>query len=380
VIKNEWTESAMRLLQGVQQQLPPGSPSGLPMSVPKGSCPALLELGDTIGEGAVGTVLAASSIASMSKDFAVKMVRKDTATVKGELQDTHVTEQTIMWEVHVLQELGRHAHIVRVMDVVDLVDATYIVMSRVNGPELTTYLAACPGGRLEAPAATRIFSQLLLALDYAHAKGFLHCDVKPQNVRLNPACDHAVLTDWGYAERVGSMATLCKGTPAYAPPEQLTGYCCDTITGRRQFTPAVDVWSLGVTLFQLLSGELPFKGATFEELIRNVLQLNYRMPPQLPPEMAELVDSMLQVSPCDRASTKEMLASPAVRGSGVLPAHDALCAPCEAEPSLHAGARWMLLAGCLSAMVLAAQVMGGDAEEFELLAGEPGGQAGGRVS
>ena len=127
-----------------------------------------------------------------------------------------------------------------------VVDATYIIMQRVDGPELTEFLLSQPDGRLPPQCACTFFAHLLSALRHAHRHGFLHCDVKPDNVRLNKACDHAVLTDWGYARTPGERSDrfFC-GTPAYASPEQLTGYSPDSVTGRRKLCPATDIWSLG---------------------------------------------------------------------------------------------------------------------------------------
>jgi len=311
------------------------------------------------------------------------MVRKDWETALGgreattDRRHTPVSdmEQQIMWEVHVLQELGRHEHIVRVIDVVDLVDATYIVMSRVNGPELTEFLHKAPSRRLEQPIAVRFVTQLLLALDHAHSKGFVHCDIKPQNVRLNSECDHATLTDWGYAERVGSRSSMSKGTPAYAPPEQLTGYSCDSVSGRRDTTAAVDVWSLGVTLFQLLSGELPFGAGSFDELVHNVLQLSYRVPDHFSREVTDLIEGMLQVAPCDRATIKELLASPLTRQSGALPSASVAmdrCGLCEGgvpalNPLLRRALIVALYTAFLVAMLFAAQMFGGEADDFDVV-------------
>ena len=104
-----------------------------------------------------------------------------------------------------LQQLS-HPNIVKVMDVIEVVDATYIVMERIDGPELTDYLAAQPGGRLDPHAARAVLSQMLAALRHAHARGFVHCDLKPSNIRMTKLCDRAVLTDWGFARKPGVRA------------------------------------------------------------------------------------------------------------------------------------------------------------------------------
>jgi len=290
----------------------------------------LYELGSTIGSGCSSVVVQAHRGADRKQQavdgsaspttmrrrtdhgLAVKVIRKGNTEALGDV------ERSVMWEVHVLQQLS-HDHIVRVMDVIEVVDATYIIMQRVDGPELTEFIQQQQHRRL-APASTmRLFSHLLSALRHAHSFGFLHCDVKPDNVRLNKACDHAVLTDWGYARKPGERFEhyMC-GTPAYASPEQLTGYSPDSISGRRKLCAATDVWSLGVTLFEMVAGGLPFGAEDYENLVRNVLTMRYRIPHEVPAPLAALIDSMLQLAPNDRASVEELIDSSAFSQYGVV--------------------------------------------------------------
>ena len=119
----------------------------------------------------------------------------------------------------------------------------------------------------EAEAA-RYFAHVLGALRHAHGRGFLHCDVKPANVRLDRGCERAVLVDWGMARRRDhqSGGSISQGTPAYASPEQLTGYNPSSMVGYRLCERA-DVWSLGATLVEMLTGTPPFGGQSFEALV-----------------------------------------------------------------------------------------------------------------
>ena len=83
-------------------------------------------------------------------------------------------------------------------------------------------------------------------------------DPDPDQVRLDRGCERAVLVDWGMARKLESQpgGTISQGSPAYASPEQLTGYDCDSVNGRlASLTPAVDVWSLGATLYQMVERE-----------------------------------------------------------------------------------------------------------------------------
>jgi serine/threonine protein kinase len=157
--------------------------------------------------------------------------------------------------------------------------------------------------------------------------GFVHCDVKPANVRLHPRLEyhslHAVLLDWGYARRIGDQSEpITQGSPAYAAPEQLTGYSTDGVCARASLRPAVDVWSLGATLCEMLSGAPPFGGRDFERLKANVLGLHFVASAcTIRPGSAarDLMDAMLQIHPTDRASLPDCCVHAWVQGCGELP-------------------------------------------------------------
>jgi len=336
------------------------------------------------GGGSVGDS-GSPAVSRRPSELAVKVVRR--ASENDELVDH---EQLAMWEMHVLQQL-HHPHIVKVRDVIDLVDATYIVMERVDGPELGDHIAGQSRGRLPPESACRIFVQMLAALNSAHSTGFLHCDIKPANIRLTQTCDFAVLTDWGLSKQIGSSpchASMC-GTPAYAPPEQLTGYCPDGIVGgQRKLCPAADIWSLGATLHEMLTGVPPFRGETFDELVRNVISLRYytAFPDDVPAAAVELVHSMLQVCPSDRATLPELIASEWVGRCGSLPPClldqvrlGIQCEPCETDaddPKVHGpfwkrvrwkeyGLRLFYLSLCVGAV--GSHLYGGGGASLELV-------------
>jgi len=276
-------------------------------------------------DGAVDVAASAERRQKPASSLAVKVVRKG--------QEAHDNmERQIIWEVHVLQKLY-HEHIVRVMDVIDVVDATYIVMEQIEGPELSDFIRWQPLRRLPVDRACRFFCHLLAALNHAHARGIVHCDIKPENIRLDATCAHVVLTDWGLALSPGVKdEPVLRGTPAYSAPEQLTGYDADTICGKRCVSPAIDVWSLGVTLYEMLCGHLPFDCESDVVLLRSVLRLRYVFPEHLPAEPRAVIDSMLQVAPCERATIAELIASPWTLPSGYLPNDALLCLPCRPPP------------------------------------------------
>jgi len=275
-------------------------------------------------------------------NLAVKVIRKGATEALGDV------ERSVMWEVHVLQKLN-HDHIVRVMDVIEVVDATYIIMQRVDGPELTEFIESHPQRRLPPECACLFFGHMLSGLRHAHKHGFLHCDIKPDNVRLSKACDHAVLTDWGFSRRAGERCDgyFC-GTPAYASPEQLTGYSPDSVSGQRKLRPATDAWSLGVTLFEMVTGSLPFCGDDYETLVRKVLSTKYRVPDYVPSPIAALIEGMLVICPLDRLDVEEIIASAHFKSTGVAVPNDKethtvgldgdfVCGSCEAGDTTDTG-------------------------------------------
>ena len=275
----------------------------------------------------------------------MKVVRKGQATV-----------ERVMWEIHVLRQLNAtpHPHIVKLVDVIDVVDACYMIMERVDGPQLSRFIHSQEGGVLPLPTARRLFAQLTSALRHANRAGFVHMDVKPENVRLHPVAasgaEHAVLLDWGYARRLGPQSEpIRQGTPLYAAPEQLTGYSTDGVSARATLSETVDVWGLGATLCEMCCGSPPFAGRDFEQLVGNVLQLNLVAAARVisgPPR--ELLDEMLQILPSDRATLDELYEHQWVADSGGLPTLDdvaLLCEDCSDGPGGGAK-RSRLLDGC----------------------------------
>ena len=328
--------AAREQLAGVTQ-----SPALVPTAASRELLPRF-QLGPMLGKGANCTVVEAEADpdSSENKDaprgLAVKMFESSGHDQEG--------LREVMWEVHVLRHL-RHEHIVRLCDVVEVADAVYVVMERVDGPDLKKHIASQPGGKLSEAAARHLFGHLLAALRHAHSRGFVHCDVKPENVRLSVNCDRAVVVDWGLARQLSKQRPhIAEGSPAYASPEQLTGVNTDEI-GRPKLQPAADVWSLGATLYEMLVGRPPFgdgtggdcNSDTFDALVERVLRLNYDLPDALSVDARRLIDSMLQVQPADRASVAELCNDRWVVADGPLPpdegavAFDA-CVECEEEP------------------------------------------------
>lgn len=192
----------------------------------------------------------------------------------------------------------RHPHLVRVRRAHVLREPNHIVMDLLPGESLRRRLRR--DYRLDVPTALWVARQAAEALAALHVAGFVHGDVKPDNVHLVDD-GTAVLIDLGFAHRPGENDELMRrgfvlGTANYLAPELCVG---DTDGG-----PAADVFSLGLTLFEALTGRLPYAAGS----VRETLRRHAADPPSearrllaaMPPALARLVDRLLERRPGDR--------------------------------------------------------------------------------
>ncbi len=189
-----------------------------------------------------------------------------------------------------------HPNIVTVFDVGQFEGQPYLVMERLPGQSLEAYLES---GNQPTPAEViDIGIQLASALNYAHQRGVIHRDVKPSNIYIDPDSGLVKLVDFGIAAieqrtRGGdSDEGLITGTPRYMAPEQIQGESCDRRT---------DLYGLGVVLYQLIGGQLPYQADSMEHLVREILHGD---PPRLRPvhdstpvELVELVEQLMAKRP-----------------------------------------------------------------------------------
>ena len=165
----------------------------------------------------------------------------------------------------------------------------YVAMDLLSGTDLSRYTR--PARLLPEPLALEIAARVAEALAYAHRQGVVHRDVKPANVMFDPAIDSLKLTDFGLARAVDAEATrsgVLLGSPAYMAPELLAGVRADA---------ASDLYALGVLLFQLLTGRLPFEGDSMGALLRAMAtqapQTVRTLRPDLPAAQAAALDRLL---------------------------------------------------------------------------------------
>ncbi|MEK7468838.1 MAG: protein kinase [Planctomycetota bacterium] len=196
-------------------------------------------------------------------------------------------------EAALLARLGRHPHLVAVHDAGRDGDSLYFTMDLVAGRSLQKRLD--DEGALPPLEAARIAAEAASALAFVHAAGAVHRDVKPANVLLD-AEGRAYLTDFGLARAGDSGLTLTGdvfGTPAFMPPEQAAGM-------GKSATAAADVYSLGATLYQAMTGAAPFAGESAAEILRQVVSEE----PQAPRSVRAAIPVDLEVI-CLKAMRKE---------------------------------------------------------------------------
>jgi WD40 repeat protein len=207
----------------------------------------------------------------------------------------------------------QHPHIVQVFEIGEYQDTgsgailPYLVLELVEGGTLS---ARCRGELWEPRRAAELIEKLARTVDYAHQCGIVHRDLKPANVMMTPT-GIPKITDFGLAKRLdagddltGSGVML--GTPAYMAPEQAVGKN-DTIG------PAADVWSLGVLLYELLTGRVPFKGASALDTLTQVREDDpvppARLVPQLPRDLQTICLKCLHKEPARRYASAQDLAT-----------------------------------------------------------------------
>ena len=218
-----------------------------------------------LGKGAMGIVYKAFD-PHIARVVALKTIRK-------ELFSDSQQHELISRFKNEAQAAGRlnHPNIVAVYDYGENSESAYIAMEFVDGTPLSTLMA--PGRPTAMARVMAWMGDLLLALDYAHARGVVHRDIKPANLLITGAAEVKV-SDFGIARIESSTLTQTGsmiGTPSYMSPEQFRG---DSVDGRS------DVFSAGVLLYQLLTGVRPFVGST-STVMQQILNQNAAPPSQL---------------------------------------------------------------------------------------------------
>jgi len=256
------------------------------------------ELFKTLGEGTFGKVKYAINTET-NEAVAIKVLDKE------KIQKQNMGAQ-IKKEISIMK-MVRHGNVVQLREVLASRTKIFIVLELVTGGELFDKIVA--EGRLNEEQARFYFRQLVEGVEYCHSRGVCHRDLKPENLLLDEKGDlkvsdfglSALYTGGDEASRTELLHTTC-GTPNYVAPEVLADQGYD---GRK-----ADVWSIGVILYVLLAGFLPFDENTMAALFRKIQNADFTYPHWFTPQVRALLDRILVADPAVRIGLTEVKADP----------------------------------------------------------------------
>jgi len=252
-----------------------------------------------LGKGAMGVVY-------LGKDPKIgRVVAIKTMALSQEFEADELVEvkERFFREAETAGRLS-HPNIVTIYDAGEEHDLCYIAMELLKGGDLVPFCK--PGNLLPVDRAVSIVARAAEALGYAHRQGVVHRDIKPANIMYHPESDTLKVTDFGIARLTDSSKTktgMVLGTPSYMSPEQLAG---KKIEGRS------DLFSLAVSLYQMLSGKLPFEGESMAQLMFKIASeppTDIRsVRPDVPEALAAFLERAMAKNPDARIQTGEEFA------------------------------------------------------------------------
>ena len=242
----------------------------------------------TIGKGNFAKVKLAKHLPT-GREVAIKIIDKT------QLNQTSL--QKLFREVRIMKCLD-HPNIVKLYEVIETDKTLYLVMEYASGGEVFDYLVA--HGRMKEKEGRAKFRQIVSSVQYCHQKFVIHRDLKAENLLLD-ADMNIKIADFGFSNEFSpgnKLDTFC-GSPPYAAPE--------LFQGKKYDGPEVDVWSLGVILYTLVSGSLPFDGQNLKELRERVLRGKYRIPFYMSTDCEALLKKLLVLNPEKRSSLEVIM-------------------------------------------------------------------------
>ncbi|XP_026336305.2 NUAK family SNF1-like kinase 2 [Ursus arctos] len=241
---------------------------------------------ETLGKGTYGKVKKARE--SSGRLVAIKSIRKD--KIKDEQDLMHIRR-----EIEIMSSLN-HPHIIAIHEVFENSSKIVIVMEYASRGDLYDYISERQ--RLSEQDARHFFRQIVSAVHYCHQNGVVHRDLKLENILLD-ANGNIKIADFGLSNLYHQgkfLQTFC-GSPLYASPE--------IVNGKPYTGPEVDSWSLGVLLYILVHGTMPFDGQDHKTLVRQISHGSYREPPK-PSDACGLIRWLLMVNPTRRATLEDV--------------------------------------------------------------------------
>ncbi|XP_055330866.1 serine/threonine-protein kinase SIK1-like [Paramacrobiotus metropolitanus] len=259
------------------------------------------DISRTLGKGNYAVVKLAKHRITKT-EVAIKIIDK------SRLDEANL--QKIYREVQIMKQLD-HPNIIKLYQVMETKNMLYLVCEYASNGEMFDYIANY--GRIPEAAARRIFWQILSAVEYCHSKSIVHRDLKAENLLLDSNMN-IKLADFGFSNYFSpgeQLATWC-GSPPYAAPE--------VFQGRKYSGPQTDIWSLGVVLYVLTTGSLPFDSTTLPALRDRVLSGRFRIPFYMSSECEHLIRHMLVLEPNKRYTIEQIKTHPWTHADTTLPA------------------------------------------------------------
>ncbi|KAI8926829.1 kinase-like domain-containing protein [Entophlyctis helioformis] len=261
-----------------------GSTAAMSESIPIAGASARQATTQTLGSHHYGSVRSVSSASGAPVDtnlYAMKVLRKASIVLHGKETEHTQNERSIL-------EAIRHPFIVKLNYAFQTPQKLYLILSYASGGELFTYLAK--ERMFSEDVACFYISELLLAISHLHSLGIIYRDLKPENVLLD-AEGHVILTDFGLSKVAVGAITVC-GTIEFMAPEVLN----EKLT----YGKAVDYWSLGVMLYDMLTGSPPFTGNNRKKIMEAILNKKPAFPKYITPNSRDLCTKLLRKNPEQR--------------------------------------------------------------------------------
>ena len=254
-----------------------------------------IQIGTTVGEYRVTGYIGAGGMGEVYCAEHSKIGRRAAVKILTHTSGTDASLERFFNEAQIQSNL-RHPNISTLYDFTEINCQPCIIMEYVDGPTLAERIR--PSGPLPLREIVYIFEAVVEAIAYIHNKGVVHRDIKSNNIKIS-SNGEVKLLDFGIAKSEASQQLTATGavigTLQYLSPEQLMGGVADARS---------DIWALGVLLYEMAVGRVPFEATTFGELCRKIQRVEYVAPavlnPTIPPEIANIINRCLRKNPADR--------------------------------------------------------------------------------
>eukprot|EP01090_Pellita_catalonica_P015717 TRINITY_DN4307_c0_g1_i1.p1 TRINITY_DN4307_c0_g1~~TRINITY_DN4307_c0_g1_i1.p1 ORF type:complete len:444 (-),score=81.69 TRINITY_DN4307_c0_g1_i1:1204-2535(-) len=253
--------------------------------------------GAVLGKGAFGKVKL-GTVKATGQKFAVKVIQKQ------DLLEKKKTQAIVFRERELLHHLGRHPLVVTLHYTFQSPTSLFFVMDYCPNGEMFDQLKKL--GSFSVECTQHYVAEMIMALEHIHSKGVMHRDFKPENILFNEDW-HIKVIDFGTAKNIGAggKSGSFEGTPEYMSPELLINNSCDT---------RCDYWALGVIVYQLLTGKLPFRGNNPWHTMQLVRERDFVYPEGFPPQGKDLCEKLMNPDPGERMVFPEIKDHPFFEG------------------------------------------------------------------